>query len=121
MNNLALAYQSQGRYDEAEALHLQTLAIRRRVLGPTHPDTLTSLYNLACVDAKRGHRDKAMEWLEQDVEGGEFDYNGMAGDRELESLHGPAFDALLARVRRNAAAARAPAGDPAGSPPPPAR
>ena len=109
MNNLALAYQSEGRYDEAERLHLETLAIRRRVLGPTYPDTLASLYNLACVAAKRGRRTEAMDWLRQDVEGGDTDADAMAADAELASLHGPAFDALLAQVRENAAAIRAPA------------
>ena len=109
MNNLALAYQSEGRYDEAERLHLKTLEIRRRVLGPTHPDTLASLYNLACIAAKRGDRPQAMSWLRQDVDGGDLDFDGMASDPELQALHGPAFDALLAQVRRNAAPARAPA------------
>jgi tetratricopeptide (TPR) repeat protein len=107
MNNLALAYQSEGRYREAERLHLQTLEIRRRVLGPAHPDTLASLYNLACIAAKRGDRAKAMSWLRQDVDGGDTDFDTMAGDAELQSLHGPDFDALLAQVRKNAAAARA--------------
>ena len=118
MNNLALAYQSQGRYDQAEQLHLRTLEIRRRVLGPTHPDTLASLYNLACIAAKRGERTKALQWLHQDVEGGDADFDTMAGDPELQSLHGPAFDALLAQVRKNAVAARAPTADPGKNPSP---
>ena len=45
----------------------------------------------------------------QDVDGGDIDFEGMAHDADLESLHGPEFDALLAQVHRNAAAARAPA------------
>ncbi len=121
MNNLALAYQSQGRYAEAQRLHLETLATRRRVLGPTHPDTLASLYNLACIAAKLGRRTEAMNWLRQDVEGGDTEFEAMAGDAELQSLHGPAFDALLAQVRRNAAAARAPAADSGKVPPTSAR
>ncbi len=108
MTNLALAYQSEGRYDEAERLHTQTLAIRERVLGPKHPDTLVSMYHLACIAAQHGERAKAMEWLHRDVDGGDFDYNSMAGDAELASLRGPEFDALLAKVRRNAAAMRGP-------------
>src|SRR5262249_44288869 len=97
----------QGRLDEAERVHMQTLDIRKRVLGPTHPDTLASIYNLACVAARRGDRTKAMVWLRQDVEGGDIDADGMASDAELQSLHGAEFDALLAQVRRNSAAARA--------------
>ena len=53
-----------------------------------------------------------MSWLRRDVEGGDIDFKAMAGDPELQSLHGPAFDTLLAQVRRNADAARAPSGDP---------
>ncbi len=110
MNNLALAYQSQGRYAEAERLHTRTLEIRRRVLGPRNPETLVSLYNLACIAARRGDRARAMDWLRQDVEGGDLDFQTMAGDPELRSLHGPEFERLLSQVRRNAAAARAPSG-----------
>ena len=34
MNNLATRLLVQGKYPQAEALHSQTLEIRRRVLGP---------------------------------------------------------------------------------------
>jgi tetratricopeptide (TPR) repeat protein len=49
MNNLAGVYWSLGKYAQAEALHSQTLEIRRRVLGPEHPGTLASMHNLAGV------------------------------------------------------------------------
>jgi len=65
------------------------------------------LYNLACVSARRGDREKAMAWLRQDVEGGDIDADSMAADAELQSLHGREFDELLAQVRPNSAAARA--------------
>ena len=47
MNNLALVLDSQGKYEEAESMHRQTLATREKVLGLEHPDTLTSVYYLA--------------------------------------------------------------------------
>jgi hypothetical protein len=46
-NNLAIALQSQGRYGEAETLYRETLAVRQRVLGSEHPDTLGTVNNLA--------------------------------------------------------------------------
>jgi hypothetical protein len=54
MNNLANVLDSQGRYEEAEAMHRQELAICEKVLGREHPDTLTSLYCLAHLLAKQG-------------------------------------------------------------------
>ena len=36
-----------GRMDDAIALHERNLADRTRILGPDHPDTLTSRNNLA--------------------------------------------------------------------------
>ncbi len=37
----------QGRYDEAEPLNLETLEVKKRVLGEEHPDTLLSMNNIA--------------------------------------------------------------------------
>ncbi len=44
---LAYLYNLQGRYAEAEPLHLQALAIRQRQLGDDHPGVANSLNNLA--------------------------------------------------------------------------
>src|SRR5262245_47622540 len=43
----ALRYRDQGRYDEAEALLKQALAIRESALGPNHPDLSGRLSVLA--------------------------------------------------------------------------
>lgn len=40
-------YWAAGRAEEAVALHEQVLAVRQRVLGPGHPDTVQSQNNLA--------------------------------------------------------------------------
>ncbi|KAL4937107.1 hypothetical protein BDV06DRAFT_232801 [Aspergillus oleicola] len=40
-------YINDGRYNEAEELDLQVMATRKEVLGPEHPDTLTSMHDLA--------------------------------------------------------------------------
>ena len=44
---LAVIYQAQGRYAEAEPFYKRSLAIREKALGPEHPDVGTSLNNLA--------------------------------------------------------------------------
>jgi hypothetical protein len=50
-----LVLDSQGKYEEAEAMNRQTLAGYEKMLGPEHPDTLTSVYCLAYLLAKQ-HR-----------------------------------------------------------------
>ncbi len=59
MDNLAILYKNQGRYDEAEPLHVETLEIRKRVLGEEHPRTLESMDGLATLYAKQGRSDEA--------------------------------------------------------------
>ena len=39
LNNLALLYKEQGKYDDAEPLYKRALAVREEVLGSVHPDT----------------------------------------------------------------------------------
>ena len=59
MSNLAGVLQSQGKYDEAEMMHRQALALRETVLGKKHPDTLTSMNNLARMLESQGKYDEA--------------------------------------------------------------
>jgi tetratricopeptide (TPR) repeat protein len=47
LNNLALLYRDQGRYEEAEPRFQRALEIREKALGPEHPDVAQSLNNLA--------------------------------------------------------------------------
>jgi tetratricopeptide (TPR) repeat protein len=49
VNNLALLYQAQGRYDEAEALYKRPLAAKERVLGPTQDDGYLSASEIAVL------------------------------------------------------------------------
>ena len=42
----------QGKYEEAEAMHRQALRGYEKVLGPEHPDTLTSVNNVGLVGDK---------------------------------------------------------------------
>ena len=54
-----MAYQADGRTDEAIPLLEHTLADRVRVLGETHPDTLISRDNLAGAYRDAGRTDQA--------------------------------------------------------------
>ena len=73
MSNLAASYTYLGRYADAIKLHEETLALRKVKLGPDHPDTAATIYDIACVHSrmipKSGdgakHADLAMEWLQK--------------------------------------------------------
>ena len=47
MSNLALNYQNQGRWDEAEKLQVEVMETCKVKMGLDHPDTLTAMNNLA--------------------------------------------------------------------------
>jgi hypothetical protein len=63
--NLAATLTKHGRWKEAEELGLQVLEARKRVLGEGHPDTLTSMKNLA-VTCSNQRRSKAAQ--EREIE-----------------------------------------------------
>ncbi|CUS09277.1 unnamed protein product, partial [Tuber aestivum] len=43
-----------GKYNESEAVNRRALEGREKILGPAHPDTLTSVRNLASVLESQG-------------------------------------------------------------------
>ena len=60
MNNLAVLYQGQGRYGEAEPLLREALRLSREALGPRHPTTLASMNNLAVLYQGQGRYGEAV-------------------------------------------------------------
>ncbi len=61
LNDLALLYNSQGRYGEAEPLYQRSLAIDEKALGPEHPNVATALENYAALLRETGRDDGAAE------------------------------------------------------------
>ncbi|WP_327744176.1 tetratricopeptide repeat protein [Streptomyces europaeiscabiei] len=59
-NDLAGAYASAGKTDEAISLYMTTLAQCEQALGETHPSTLASRHNLARAYDKAGKADEAI-------------------------------------------------------------
>jgi tetratricopeptide (TPR) repeat protein len=49
----------QGKYEEAEQMHRQTLDLKKKVLGEEHPSTLGSINNLAEVLRQQGKYEEA--------------------------------------------------------------
>ena len=68
LNNLATIYEKTGRYDAADPLFDQALAIRRRLLGADHPSTAISLNNLAGLYRAQGRVAEAAPLLKDAVE-----------------------------------------------------
>ena len=66
-NNLAGAYQTAGRLDEAIPLYEQNLEDRTRILGPHHPDTLTARNNLAGAYQAAGRLNEAIPLYQQNL------------------------------------------------------
>ena len=59
LNNLALLYDAQGKYAEAEPLYKRSLAIWEKALGPEHPDVAQGLENYAALLRKTGRSAEA--------------------------------------------------------------
>ena len=49
LHALAVLYQAQGKYEQAEPLYQRALAIREKMEGPRHPDTAATLHSLAIL------------------------------------------------------------------------
>jgi tetratricopeptide (TPR) repeat protein len=61
IGNLALTYQNQGCFREAEELELQLIKTPKRVLGEEHLNTLMSIGNLAAIYQNQGRFREAEE------------------------------------------------------------
>ena len=58
-SNIALIYDEQGQWKEAEALEVVVMEKCKQLLGDEHPDTLTSMANLASTYLNQGKRKEA--------------------------------------------------------------
>ncbi|KAJ4287135.1 hypothetical protein N0V88_007757 [Collariella sp. IMI 366227] len=59
MAELAVTYYAQGRYEEAEKIKVEVLALRRDVLGEKHPNTIGSMASLAATYHAQGRYEEA--------------------------------------------------------------
>ena len=89
--------------DEAEELYQRALAVYEAAVGSETERAGGIYYNLACVAALGGERDRAIDLLREAVDRG---YGGpqIAEDSDLASLHGdPDFEAIVAEIKRRPA------------------
>ncbi len=66
LHNLALLYEAQGRYAEAEPLYQRALTIREQVLGPESPKTVATVESYALL-LRKMQREKEATSLEERV------------------------------------------------------
>jgi serine/threonine protein kinase len=66
--NLAAAYSQLQRFKEADEAQRAVIELRKRVLGPEHPDTLNAMSNLAYSYDRQGRWQEAKEMLEKLLE-----------------------------------------------------
>ena len=68
MANLALTLLDQGRWEEAEKLEVQVMETRKAKLGADHPDTLTSMANLAVTWNSQDRHEDALALMQDCIE-----------------------------------------------------
>src|SRR5207248_5589167 len=64
-SGLAIVFERQGKFSEAESLYQRSLAILEKALGSEHPTTAISLYNLAVFHSNRGKNSEARSLFER--------------------------------------------------------
>jgi hypothetical protein len=87
----------------------QTLEIQARLYGPDNPRTANTMYNMACVAAKRGNLDEAFSLLKHKLEHGLAPGTAIVieSDPDLKALHNDSrFAALVADAKQHATAAK---------------
>jgi serine/threonine protein kinase len=101
-NELAEILKTEGHYQDAERLYRE--AIRNATKTNAVRQIALSWYDLACMSAKAGRRNKAVEYLAHAVDSGFGLPDWIASDSDLKSLHGdPRFEALVAKARQTPA------------------
>jgi eukaryotic-like serine/threonine-protein kinase len=101
LENLAIKASYNKRY--AEATDLFREAIERAAKSPEPSVLSDAWYAFGCGAAISGHHDEALQYLRQAIDKGYADANGMAADKDLESLRSdPRFQSLIVEIRQHA-------------------
>jgi tetratricopeptide (TPR) repeat protein len=81
LNNLAVLYNTQDKYDLAEPLYKRALAINEKALGPDHPETAASLKNLAALytDLAESLRERALAICPETAESRQAEWRARLG------------------------------------------
>jgi len=106
MNMLGVALGNEGHYADAMKMLEQVRDSQQRTLGADSSYTAVTTYNLACMAARAGQRERALAFLGEAIDHGLLPGMDLGIDRDsdLASLHGlPRFEALVAHAKEVAA------------------
>ncbi len=111
MGNLAENYTEEGKLDEAEKIFHTLLSIEQKVFGPENSNTAVTKYNMGCLEARRGNKDRAFDLLRDAIDHGLMPSGdlGLENDTDLTSLHNdPRWPAIVAHAKQLAQSKSAP-------------
>ncbi|MEM1452599.1 MAG: serine/threonine-protein kinase [Planctomycetota bacterium] len=86
-SDLAIAYDEAGRFDDAEPLYVEGLALRRRMLGPNDRQTLAETVNLGSLYAGQGRVDDAERLMADGLERLRATFGSEDGDTIVAMQH----------------------------------
>ncbi len=110
MSNLGEVLTQLKDYEAAERILKEAQAGELRALGPNSPTVGLTMYNLACLELKRGRRTEALATLRDAADHGLQHWVAaqMATDPDLAALHGdPRFTALVQYAEQHTASSMA--------------
>ena len=67
--NMAIVFKNQGHHERALELYTKALAITEKTLGPEHPDTLNTVFNMGNLARKSGDMATAKAFYSRASEG----------------------------------------------------
>ncbi|MCI0444290.1 serine/threonine-protein kinase [bacterium] len=107
-NNIAVLFNKQGNYAEAESYNRQTLALVRKIYGDNHPFLAHSMFNLGTTLFMRGDHDGAETFLRQSLElkikhSGESDIDSLRSLKNLARVMSAKGDDRTAQTMFNQA------------------
>ena len=84
--------------------YTKALTVGEKLYG-LDPESVNTLYNMACVHALLGHQKEAMTWLSRSIEAGYSDLDHLKADSDLDSLRElAAYKELVRRMQQKTAA-----------------
>ena len=97
LNGIAILYNDQGKYEQAEPLCVRDLEGSEAALGPSHPETLLSVTNLGVLRRKQGRPQEAEPLLRRAVQGQQA---ALGATHQLSVYAAMALALLLVQERR---------------------